>query len=122
MYENSDRLLFVLSGRGKMGWQSFKSAFDTLLRQAVEGEASLQKLVPRWALLNCVRTLEGMGHCDFDFDQGNAVFIAPPVLARLPRSGLAVAVLTGGTDSKLHQARARCSQVEPNPRKNHAAP
>lgn len=106
MYEHSDRLLFVLSGRGKMRWQSFKSVFDRLLRQSVADEASLKSLVPRWALLNCVRTLEGMGHCDFDFDRSNAVFIAPPVLARLPRAGLAVAVLTGArTPSFIKRVR-----------------
>ena len=107
MYEDSDRLLFVLSGRGTMRWQSFKSSFDSLLRLTGGEQAAQQNFVPRWALLNCVRTLEGMGHCDFDFDQSQSVFVAPPLLARLPRAGQAVAVVTGArTPSLVERLRA----------------
>ena len=107
MYESGDRLLFVLSGRGNMRWQSFKGAFETLLSQTGEDEARQQEIVPKWALLNCVRTLESMGHCDFHFDHSNTVFVAPPLLARLPRAGLAVAALTGArTPSLLERLHA----------------
>ena len=96
MSDEYDRLLFVLSGRGTMRWPSFKSAFTALLQQLGGEQVTQQDLVPKWALLNCVRTLEGMGHCDFDFDRSHAVFVAPPLLARLPRAGQTAAVLTGG--------------------------
>ena len=114
MHESYDRLLFVLSGRGKMSWRSFKQAFDTLLPLSGDEPSGQRTLVPKWALLNCVRMLESMGHCDFDFDQGHAVFVAPPLLARLPRAGQVVAVLTGArTPSLVERLRvaAKTSRV-----------
>lgn len=100
MFDDSDQLLFVVSSRGKMRWQSFKNAFDILLQQA-GGRGPRPTDGPKWALLNCVRTLQGLGHCDFDFDRNNEVIVAPPLLARLPRAGLTTAVLTGARTPAL---------------------
>ena len=101
MSEDRDRLLHVLSARGLMSWDSFRRAFDTLLQQAGGTYSSEQKVAPKKAMQSCIRALDGMGYCEFDFRNENKVFVAPPLLARLPRAGFVVAVLTGARTPAL---------------------
>ena len=87
---NSDRLLYVLSAKQEMSWTAFKSALHTLIASDSEPEEQDIKNKRR----EVVRSLESLGHCDFDF-KVNRVYVAPPVLVRLPCAGFPQAVLAG---------------------------
>ena len=102
MCDTSDCLLYALSGRGAMRWPSFKSAFH-LLRQRLSGESvqNMEDPSPRHLLLRCVRALSELAYCDFDFDDTETVYVAPPFLARLPVGGHVSAVLVGARTPSL---------------------
>ena len=105
----SDRLLYVLSARGQMSWPAFKKIFDELHIQqnAAPGDSERESRFARW---QTVTVLDALAHCDFSFgESGGRVYVAPPVLARLPRAGLPQAVLCGARSPTTHgQVEAAC--------------
>jgi hypothetical protein len=112
--ECEDYLLHIVSAWKEMSWQSFRKAFDTLYAQlapvrTAEDEAASRL---RWRAL---RLLDWMGHCDVSARGGEyRIFAAPAVVARLPATGSARAILCGarspGTAKVLRSAceRHRC--------------
>jgi hypothetical protein len=87
----ADDSLYVASARSEMPWIFFRDAVDSLLAAASPGDSDLfQTMQTRRAV---IRNLDCLGHCDFDF-AGGRVYVAPPVLARLP-VGRNEAVLCG---------------------------
>jgi hypothetical protein len=90
---SSDRLLYVLSAKQEMSWTAFKSAFSSLYT-SIASVSDLEKQNIKNKRLEVVRSLESLGHCDFDFTE-NRVYVAPPVLVRLPCAGFPQAVLAG---------------------------
>lgn len=111
MSESADLLLYAISGRGSMRWESFKRAFHTLRRTVGEGTpAGNDDIEPRLQLLQCVRSLGGLGHCDFDFSGSGVVYVAPPALVRLPWGGTITAVLSGArTEATVDRMRKAVS-------------
>lgn len=93
--DECDRLLYVLSARGEIAWQTFKEVFEALfLRLAGTTISGVRDL--RFRRFQTRRALDALGHCDFSFNAGRGrVSVGPPVLARLPKSGLPEAVLAG---------------------------
>ena len=90
---NSDRLLYILSAKLDLSWTAFKSAFAALY-PSIASVRDLEKQNINNKRLEVVRSLESLGHCDFDFT-GNRVYVAPPALVRLPCAGFPQAVLAG---------------------------
>jgi hypothetical protein len=87
-FSESDRFLYVMSGKLTLSWRDFKALYDqlNLVRQ--------QDL--KFNRFNFLRTLQSLGHCDADFSDGKGtIFVAPPTLVRLPWRGLPTAVLCG---------------------------
>lgn len=89
-----DLLLYSVSARREVNWQSFCETFDEVyLRQAGaqrEGESI------RYRRRAAVSTLDSLAHVDFDgSSDGARVYAAPAVLAALPTAGLARAILCG---------------------------
>lgn len=95
MCNTSDTLLYVLSARGEMSWPEFKKVYDYLHTIHVLpnelGETNI-----RFSRSQAARALDSLGHCDLDFSkESQRIYAAPPVLARLPRTGIPQAVLAG---------------------------
>jgi len=87
MYEE---LLQTVSSLGQMSLEKFYSAFDAIqLRRNQDQDVDLHEIRRR-----SIRSLDALGHCEFDFDK-RYVFACPPALVRLPSSGLPQAVLAG---------------------------
>ncbi len=106
MYRFNDALLYAVSARVEMPWKTFKETYAELYvrQQLTETDGELNR--DRYSTM---RTLDSLGHCDFAFgEQGDKVYAAPAVLARLPHAGPPTAVLTGfrtpGTFERLVQA------------------
>jgi hypothetical protein len=93
---DSERLLSVLSAKQEMSWAAWKKAFDYLSTTPTATEPfQIDSL--RAERTDVLRALGALGHCDVEFDERGSgrVFVAPPVLARLPLAGLPQAVLAG---------------------------
>ena len=114
MYRNSDRLLYVISARAEVTWPAFKQIFDYLyMIRRCSRELSLDTLPYQRRMT--LRAIDALGHCDVSFDEGGGkIFVAPPVLARLPCLGLPQAVLVGErspqTMKQLSEARSAFGQ------------
>lgn len=114
MYRNSDRLLYVISARTELTWSAFKQIFDYLYTiRTCSGELGLDTLPYQRRMT--LRALDALGHCDVSFSEdGGKIFVAPPVLARLPCLGLPKAVLVGErspeTMKQLSAARSTFGQ------------
>ena len=107
---NSDRLLYVLSAKQEMSWTAFKSAFGSLYT-SIANVSDLEKQNIKNKRLEVVRSLESLGHCDFDFI-GNRVYVAPPALVRLPCAGFPQAVLAGARSPQtLEQIKDICNSL-----------
>ena len=76
-----------------MSWTAFKSAFGSLYT-SIASDSDLEKHGIKNKRLEVVRSLDALGHCNFDFI-GNRVYVAPPALMRLPCAGFPQAVLAG---------------------------
>ena len=93
MASEGDKILFALSAWGSCSWDRYRRAVDTLYSPQLRDDdehtiAHLRGLV--------IRQLQATAHCDLIDRDGNlAVLCCPPLLARLPRSGLPTAVLCG---------------------------
>lgn len=110
MLNDSERLLSVLSAKQEMSWAVWKKAFDYLSTTPTVAELfNVDRL--RAERTNVLRALDALGHCDVEFDErgGGRVFVAPPVLARLPLAGLPQAVLVGSrTPQTVEQLVEAC--------------
>ena len=87
-----DRLLYAISAKREMGWPAFKKTFEVLCAHSLT-EENLDDM--KRARYETARALDALGHIEIDFGANARIYIAPPTLAVLPRSGLPVAVLSG---------------------------
>lgn len=107
-FSDASHLLYVLSARRKMSWRSFKEVFDALATTG--GSTHYQPESARdgdwegrFARRQTASVLDALAHCDFDWEEGGGrVYVAPPVLARLPRAGLPQAVLCGARSPQTY--------------------
>lgn len=115
MSADPNRLLFVLSARGRTTWREYREAVDFLA-----GDVSLTwKETGGTATRSCLlQSLQGLGHCDVVYGEaGSIISISPPALCRLPKAGLPKAVLTGARclqtcDQMRHAAKATGDEVK----------
>jgi hypothetical protein len=99
MVVDPNRLLFVISARNRMKWSHYCDAVKFLSTTSSSRDKFFDGAATRSGLL---QSFEALGHCDIYYESGNStIIVAPPVLCRLPRAGLPVAVLAG----------ARCVQT-----------
>lgn len=104
-----NRLLYVISACGSMTWAHYCEAFDFLAGSSSGRSRSMEGTATHSGLLQC---LQALGHCDAHYEMGeSAIAVAPPALARLPRSGLPVAVLTGARCPRTHSQMAEAAQA-----------
>ncbi len=96
---NSDRLLYILSAKQDLSWTAFKSVFAALY-PSIASVSDLEKQSIKNKRLEVLRSLESLGHCDFDFTS-NRVYVAPPTLVRLPCGGFPQAVLAGARSPQM---------------------
>ncbi len=107
---DSDRLLYVLSAKQEMSWTAFKSAFSSLYT-SIASISDLEQQSINNKRQEVVRSLEALGHCDFDFTS-NRVYVAPPALVRLPCAGFPQAVLAGARSPQtLEQIQGICNSL-----------
>lgn len=94
MSDPFDTLLFVISKRQKLKWPVFKEIFGALyadLSKRVKNGPGLTVL-----RIHTMRAFQTLGHIEVVFDaDGGYVCVAPPVLIRLPKTGLPEFVLCG---------------------------
>lgn len=96
MSDYSDELLFVISAKQEMSWSAFKQVFDYLYTLHCTAN-QLEKSDLKRQRMATIRTLNALAHCEFDFTENySKVYVAPPVLVRLPAIGFPQAILTGG--------------------------
>ncbi|MCT7952529.1 hypothetical protein NG798_22290 [Ancylothrix sp. C2] len=94
---DSDELLYVLSVKKQSAWEEFKKFFKCLY----EGDCDKQ----------VVTALESLGHCEFDFIK-KRVYVAPPVLVRLPYLDPPQAILSGArTPQTFQKLEETCRDV-----------
>jgi len=95
MHSRDDSLLYVISSDRNLPWRRFKVAFSHLLPTQPGARSGDDEQI-RHFRRRTLRLLSSLGHCDYDFgSSGGRVYVAPPVLARLPLSGRPSAVLAG---------------------------
>jgi len=105
---NSDRLLYVLSAKKEINSSAFKEAFDYLDTNATD----LDRQGIKKRRSEVIRSLDALGHCDFDFSNGYRVYVAPPALVRLPCAGFPQAVLTGArSPNTIQKIEEACKSV-----------
>jgi hypothetical protein len=110
MSSSGDHLLYVLSAKREIAWSAFKRVFEVLYQAPGLDRTEVEQARPRRT--STIRALQGLGHCDFVFNEsGSRVFIAPAVLARLPTGGLPQAVLCGARSPQtLSQLQEECAK------------
>ncbi len=106
---NSDRLLYILSAKQDLSWTAFKSMFDALY-PSISSASDLERQDIKNKRLKVVRrSLDALGHCDFDFTS-NRVYVSPPTLVRLPDPLQPLAVLAGTRSPQtLEQIKDACN-------------
>jgi hypothetical protein len=78
-----------------MSWAEFKKIYDYLHTVHVLPNDPNETNI-RFSRIHAARALDSLGHCDLEFSEDTrSVYSAPPVLARLPRTGIPQAVLAG---------------------------
>jgi hypothetical protein len=93
MFDDPNRLLFVISARQSMTWASYCEALDLLISDSPTSDRFADRIASRRSLLQC---LEALGHLDAIYNQGQSIIvITPATLCLLPKGGLPEAVLTG---------------------------
>lgn len=95
MCNKQDHLLYVISCRGAIRWQSFKKVFEDLF--LVNRKHDKEKIL----MWNCQRAMADLGYCDFQFDTQQRVYAAPSALCRLPMGSKYRAILTGSRTPQL---------------------
>ncbi|HEY9692454.1 MAG TPA: hypothetical protein V6D15_09625 [Oculatellaceae cyanobacterium] len=112
MSNDNDQLLYVMSAKKELNWLSFKGIFDYLytLEPAF---SNLEKDRIKDKRFQVVRALNSLGHCDFDFsDEGSKVYVAPPVLVRLPSAGFPQTILAGArSPNTIQELSTACQAV-----------
>jgi len=101
MSRDSDQLLYVISAKNEMSWDSFKEAFNYLYTLQVDSIDREQDEI-KSKRFQTVRALDVLGYCDFNFNE-NKVYAAPPVLVRLPCAGFPQAILAGARSPQTIQ-------------------
>jgi len=102
MQTRGDLLLFALSARRETSWAEFKKLATAI---AAEGEGEEGGEYMHW---RAFRLLAALGHVDAREQRGKlSICAAPPVLARLPRMGLPVAVLCGSRSPRTSRDLVR---------------
>lgn len=96
--EEQDLLLYVLTTRGSLSWDSFKTIFDRLIEGMQLGLAtdSEHQLV-RW---RTAKVIDALCHADISTGPGGAASISPAILARLPLAGDPEAILVGARTAR----------------------
>lgn len=93
MSDDPNRLLFVISAKGKMTWANYCEALDFLSPSNFGRLRIIDEAANRSGLLQC---LVALGHCDAYYEDGKSIITSTPrALCRLPQAGFPVAVLTG---------------------------
>ncbi|MGO9571937.1 MAG: hypothetical protein ACLP5H_30810 [Desulfomonilaceae bacterium] len=109
MSVDPNRLLFVISACGNMNWAQYCEAVDFLSGSSSGRSRAMEGTATRNGLLQCFQAL---GHCDAHYGMGeSAITVAPPALARLPRAGLPVAVITGARCPQTQNQMAEAAQA-----------
>lgn len=108
MYDACETLLYVLSAKRRMSWIDFKKTYDYLYTVHVLPTAPGERNI-NYERNEIARGLDALGHCELEFSKdAQNVFSGPPVLARLPQTGLPKATLVGArfpqTVRRLKQA------------------
>lgn len=91
----NNRLLEVLSSKGKMSLDEYDKAFNYLYSDFVDDHEDIKFI--RRALL---RFMEELGHCEVDYQQ-RRIYCCEPSLVLLPGAGMRRAVLAGARVSEL---------------------
>ena len=112
--DSSSYLLYVLSARQDVSWSAFKGLFDALTLNSgytaarSEGQVDFEGHFARWQTAS---TLDALAHVDLVFNKGvGRIYVAPAVLALLPRAGLPQTVLCGARSTDTHAELERaCS-------------
>ncbi len=106
IFSPGDLLLFALSDHDAMPWIHFSSAVAELNTDKDEGGLALKRF-------QTAELLSGLGHCDRVVRDGKQVVAAAPAaLARLPVTGLPIAVLVGRRQSRtVEELTAVCRSV-----------
>lgn len=109
MSVDPNRLLFVISACGSMTWAQYCEAVDFLSGPGSGSSRAMEGTATRSGLLQCFQAL---GHCDALYERGGStITVAPPALARLPRTGLPAAVLTGARCPQTRNQMAEAAQA-----------
>jgi len=101
----NNRLLEVISSKGKMSLEEYDKAFNYLYSDFVNNDVDI-KFIRRAVL----RFMEELGHCEVDYQQ-RRLYCCEPALVLLPGAGLRRAVLAGGRSSE-YIAELRRTQNE----------
>lgn len=110
MSRDSDQLLYVVSAKKEMSWESFKHAFDYLYTLQVTSTDEERDGI-KSKRFQTVRALGSLGHSDVDFNgNGSRVHAAPPVLVRLPCAGFPQAILAGARSPQTIQKLSEACQ------------
>lgn len=100
MSEQSDFLLYAISTWREISWPAFKRTFDVLYMRYRANMASSSNSLLHYRR-RTLRGLEVLGHCEAEFgENGSRIYVAPPLLARLPICGLPQAILCGARGPK----------------------
>lgn len=102
----ADQLLYVLSARQKIQWETFKAIVDKVLVDRLSQSHDLPFLRTQ-----VLRALDALGHCDCVFGKG--IYIAPATIVVLPKRDKTVAVLAGlRTPALLAQLEEKCTAAK----------
>lgn len=93
-----ERLLYSISTRGKMSFNNFETAFNTIYFHV--HKKSPEDVSYTYLKYQTLRFLDALGHCEFDFGK-RCVYACPPVLVLVPGFGLPKAVLAGARNPDL---------------------
>jgi len=95
MYNADDSLLNVISAKREISWAEYKKLYDDLYSTQILSK-DLGESNVNFKRSQTARGLDALGHCDFEFSKDvQRVLSAPPVLGRLPETGLPKAILVG---------------------------
>lgn len=109
---SQERLLYVLSARKEMSWNSWKETFDALCLVQHRQEGSTGTSGSKYDRNATARSLDSLGHCELDFSGNGRVAVAAPVLTRLPQAGLPQAVLCGARSPEtVVQLQELCNET-----------
>lgn len=112
MSKCTDDLLYVISVKKEISWKEFKNNFEYLYHrhQNKNGDPNLIHKERK----KLVHFLQALGHCEFDFSNSHGkVYVAPPVLVRLPIQDSYQAILAGArTPKTFDKLRDTCQNVD----------